>query len=137
MNPSLRAGNGLGVDVFALAAAAPIRTRDGGQTKQKCKGKRCSRDTAWEVKAEGGWEGLSSLPHRRPVSTCFVSICFVEMELSLARRENSRYANKELKGRRPNNLGLSWVEGMGRNLLKSDTFGGRYPAYTEGVVEIW
>lgn len=82
--------------------------------------------------AEGGWEGLSSLPHRRPVSTCFV-----EMELSLAQRENSRYANKELKGRRLDNLGLSRVEGVGRNLLKSHTLGGRYPAYTEGVGEIW
>ena len=81
--------------------------------------------------------GAASLPHRRPVSTCFVSICFVEMELSLARRENSRYANKELKGRRPDNLGLSRVEGVGRNLLKSDALGGRYPAYTEGVGEIW
>ena len=85
----------------------------------------------WEVKAEGGWEALSSLPHRQPVSTCFV-----EMELSLAQRQNSQYASKELKGRTPGNLGLSRVEGVGRDLLKSDTLGGRNLASTESVGEI-
>lgn len=59
-----------------------------------------------------------------------------EMELSLAQRQNSQYANKELKGRTPGNLGLSRVEGVGRDLLKSDTLGGRNLASTESVGEI-
>lgn len=74
-------------------------------------------------------------PHRQPVSTCFLSICLVEEEASLAQRDTLQYANRSLKGRTADNLGLSRVEDVGRDLLKSDTLGGcgESLTYTESV----
>lgn len=91
--------------------------------------------TDWEVKAEGGGQGTVQLapphPHPTVAGHHLVHICVVEMELSLAQREKSQDANKALKGRTSENLGLSRVESVGRNLLKSDTLGKKPYVYRE------
>ena len=61
--------------------------------------------------------------------------CFVEMELGLIQRENSRDANKDSKGRTAEHSGLSRVESVGGNSLKSDTLG-KKPYVCRDVGEI-
>jgi len=119
------------VGVFALTAAAPTRPKMVARQSRSAR----ERYAPMTRCGKSGRGRLGGTVQPAPQMASYTS--FVEMELSLAQRENSRYANKELKGRRPDNLGLSRVEAVGRNLLKSHTLGGRHPAYTEGVGEIW
>lgn len=52
----------------------------------------------WEVKAERVGRELSRWPHGQPVST-WEHLCFVEMEISLAPRENFQDSDKDTTGR--------------------------------------
>lgn len=88
----------------------------------------------WEVRQRAAGRDCPACLNSRLAPVLF-STCFVEMELSLAQRENSRYANKELKGRRLDNLGLSRVEG-GKEFVEISHTWEKYPAYT-GSGQIW
>lgn len=123
-SPSLGAGHSLGLGDFAVRGAAmtlPSKTLN--RQSKSSRGTKAPTTLTGEVEAERG----------RPAGNCptclaaagfhLAHICFVETELALAQRENSQDADKELKGRTSQNLGLSRVESVGRNLLKSDTLG--------------